>query len=56
MAESTQSLADFLRVLQASGLVEPSRLAAATAPWRDTAGPVPDDLLEALAAASLLTP
>ena len=51
-----QSVADFLRVLRASGLVPEERLSEAVKPWRDAAGPVPDELMSALVDADLLTP
>jgi serine/threonine-protein kinase len=56
MSDTVQSVAEFLDVVRKSGLVEHERLAAAAAPWSDAAaGPVPDDLVQALLDAELLT-
>jgi serine/threonine protein kinase len=55
MAEPVHSIADFLAVIRKSGLVEEDRLAAAVAPWTDTAADLPDELPAALVAAELLT-
>ncbi|NDC63848.1 MAG: serine/threonine protein kinase [Planctomycetia bacterium] len=51
-----QSISDFLRVVRASGLVDEARLAAAVAPWMvSPEGPVPDEMVQALLDAELLT-
>ncbi|NCX98673.1 MAG: serine/threonine protein kinase, partial [Planctomycetia bacterium] len=55
MAESVQSIADFLAVVRRSGLVEESRLAEAVAAWPDPSIDLPDELPQALIAAELLT-
>ena len=54
-AEKVQTIADFLRVLRACGLVEPERLEPVIAPWRDATGPLPEELPAALIDADLLT-
>ena len=63
MSESPQTLDDFLRVLRSSGLVDPARIDAELAPWRDSRGgipaggePVPEAFVEALVGTGLLTP
>ena len=55
MSDSPQTLDDFLRVLRSSGLVDPDRIDAELAPWRDGDGaiplgaePVPDAFVAAL--------
>jgi serine/threonine protein kinase len=55
MAESVQSIADFLAVVRKSGLVEESRLAEAVADWTDPSIDLPDALPQALIDAELLT-
>jgi serine/threonine protein kinase len=55
MAESVQSIADFLAVVRKSGLVEESRLAEAVAGWTDPSIDLPDALPQALIDAELLT-
>jgi serine/threonine protein kinase len=55
MAAPAHTIAEFLAVVRKSGLVAEDRLAAATTPWPDPAGPLPDDLPQALIDAGLLT-
>lgn len=62
MSDSPQTLDDFLRVLRSSGLVEPGRIDAELAPWRDADGaiplagePVPDAFVAGLVEGGLLT-
>jgi serine/threonine-protein kinase len=51
----TQTVDEFLRVVRASGLVEPDQLDEAVAPWKSVAGPVPEDCIQALIDRGLLT-
>ena len=50
-----QTLAEFLRVVRACGLVEPERLEPVIEPWKDATGPLPEELPAALIDAELLT-
>lgn len=62
MSDSEQTLDDFLRVLRASGLMDPDRIDQALAPWKDQSGevhlgasPVPAAFHKALLDSSQLT-
>jgi serine/threonine protein kinase len=55
MAETVQSIEEFLRVVRKSGLVEDARLDAAVARWPDRDAPLAEDLLQALIDADVLT-
>jgi len=50
-----QTLEDFLRVVRASGLIDPDQLDQAVVPWKDVTGPVPEDCLQTLHDQGLLT-
>ena len=54
-APSVQSLEEFLRVVRASGLVDPEALDTVAAPWTDTKGPVPEALTQAMLQRELLS-
>ena len=55
MADTVQTIDDFLRVVRKSGLVEEPRLAAAVAAWADPSLPLPEELVRAVIDAGLLT-
>jgi serine/threonine protein kinase len=55
MNDSVQTTDDFLRVVRKSGLVDEQRLLAAAAPWPDLGQPLPQELVQALIDADLLT-
>ncbi|MFM8890808.1 MAG: serine/threonine protein kinase, partial [Planctomycetia bacterium] len=54
-APSVQSLEEFLRVVRASGLVDPQKLDTAVAAWTDLKAPVPEALTQALVERDLLS-
>ena len=63
MSDSTQTLDDFLRVLRASGLVDPAKIDQALSPWTNAEGrlplggePVPEGLVTVLVESRQLTP
>ena len=63
MSDSTQTLDDFLRVLRASGLVDPAKIDQALSPWTNAEGrlplggePVPEGFVTVLVESRQLTP
>ena len=55
MSDSVQTIADFLRVVRKSGLVEEPRLAAAIAAWPAPTQPLEDELVREMVEGGLLT-
>jgi serine/threonine-protein kinase len=55
MSDSVQTIADFLRVVRKSGLVEEPRLAAAIAAWPAPTQPLADECVRELVEGGLLT-
>ena len=55
MSVSTPTIGDFLETVRKSGLVEDARLEAATAAWPDRSAPLPDELVQSLIDAEVLT-
>jgi serine/threonine-protein kinase len=55
MSDSVQTIADFLRVIRKSGLVEEPRLAAAIAAWPAPTQPLEDELVREIVEGGLLT-
>ena len=55
MSESKPTIADFLENVRKSGLVEDARLKEATAAWPDSSVPLPDELVQSLIDAEVLT-
>jgi serine/threonine-protein kinase len=55
MSDSVQTIADFLRVVRKSGLVEEPRLAAAIAAWPAPTQPLEDELVREIVQGGLLT-
>jgi serine/threonine protein kinase len=55
MAETVQTIEDFLRVVRKSGLVEDARLEEAVAGWPDRGAALPEELLQSLIDTDVLT-
>jgi len=55
MPETVSTIDDFLAVVRKSGLVDEGRLEEACAGWTDRSQPLPDELVQALVTAELLT-
>ncbi len=55
MSDARPTIADFLETVRKSGLVDAARLDEATAAWPDRALPLPDELVQSLIDAELLT-
>ncbi|MGB8853673.1 MAG: serine/threonine-protein kinase [Pirellulales bacterium] len=55
MSDASPTIADFLETVRKSGLLDAARLDEATAAWPDRSGPLPDELVQSLIDAELLT-
>ena len=55
MSDSSPTIADFLETVRKSGLLDAARLDEATAAWPDRSVPLPDELVQSLIDAELLT-
>jgi serine/threonine protein kinase len=55
MSDTVQTVADFLRVVRKSGLVDEERLAKAVEPWTVASAALPESLVQALIDGELLT-
>ncbi len=55
MSDTSPTIADFLETVRKSGLLDAARLDEATAAWPDRSVPLPDELVQSLIDAELLT-